>query len=107
MKLRNLKPIVFKEAVEFIHSEAIHIMNQLSKEHRSILKGFLDYRDFAERLIAERNFLHGQWQLFERNLALKSPVMEAEYAMDDRTALSLYDCLIPKLREHRKLKIRP
>ena len=38
-------------------------------------------------------------------LAQKTPVMEAEYAMDDRTALSLYDCLVPKLREHRRFRI--
>ena len=28
--------------------------------------------------------------------------MEAEFAIDDRTALNLYDCLIPKIREQRK-----
>ena len=33
--------------------------------------------------------------------------MEAEYAIDDRSALCLYDCLIPRIREHRKLKLRP
>lgn len=58
-------------------------------------------------MIAERNFMHEQWSLYERAFALKTPVLEAEYAMDDRTALNLYDCLIPKLREHRKLEIRP
>lgn len=30
--------------------------------------------------------------------------MEAEFAHDERSALSLYDSLIPKLREHRKLE---
>ena len=34
---------------------------------------------------------------------MKSPAMEAEYAHDERTPLSLYDCLIPKLRENRML----
>ena len=32
--------------------------------------------------------------------------MEAEYAMDDRTALNLYDCLIPKLRENRRFLVK-
>ena len=32
--------------------------------------------------------------------------MEAEFAFDDRTALSLYDCLIPKLKENVRY-IRP
>jgi len=41
----------------------------------------------------------------EQQLALKSPVMEAEYAFDERTALSLYDCLVPMLQEHRRVKL--
>ena len=38
-------------------------------------------------------------------VALKTPVMQAEYVVDDATAFSLYDSLIPKLREHRKFRI--
>ena len=39
-------------------------------------------------------------------LAQKTPVMQAEHAMDDEhPALKLYDCLIPKLREHRRFRI--
>ena len=37
---------------------------------------------------------------------MKTPVMEAEHAIDDCTAMSLYDCLIPKLREHRRFRIK-
>ena len=44
--------------------------------------------------------------LLEGALSMKTPVMEAEYAMDDRTALNLYDCLVPKLREHRRFRIQ-
>ena len=39
-------------------------------------------------------------------MALKSPVMEAEYGYDvyDKTsALSLYDCLVPELKSQRRL----
>ena len=43
----------------------------------------------------------------EQALAIKTPVMEAEFAMDDRSAISLYDCLVPKLREHRRFRIKP
>ena len=37
---------------------------------------------------------------------MKSPCMEAEYAIDERTTLSLYDCMVPKLKEHRRFKIQ-
>lgn len=41
----------------------------------------------------------------EQYCALKSPMMEAELALDDKSALSLYDCLIPKIKEHRRFAI--
>ena len=37
---------------------------------------------------------------------MKTPVMEAEFAIDDQSALSFYECLMPKLREHRKFCIK-
>ena len=46
-------------------------------------------------MMKENAHLHSQWRLYEQAFMMKSPAMEAEYAHDDRTALSLYDCLIP------------
>ena len=40
-------------------------------------------------------------------MAKKMPAMEAEFAHDERSALSLYDSLVPRLREHRKLEVSP
>ena len=34
---------------------------------------------------------------------LQSSALEAEYALDERSPLTLYDCLVPKLYEHRQL----
>ena len=31
--------------------------------------------------------------------------MEAEHAIDDRNAFDLYNCLIPKLKEHRRFRV--
>ena len=31
--------------------------------------------------------------------------MEAEHAIDDTNALSHFECLIPKLKEHRRFKL--
>jgi len=31
-------------------------------------------------------------------------MMEAEFAMDEKSALSLFDCLTPTLKEHRQFK---
>ena len=54
----------------------------------------------------ERNFIYEKWLTCEQALALKAPVREAEYALDERTHLQLYDCLIPLLKEHRKYSVK-
>ena len=43
--------------------------------------------------------------MLEIALAQKTPVMEAENAIDDRNPLSAFDCLVPKLKEHRRFKL--
>ena len=46
--------------------------------------------------------------MLEVKVAQKTPVMEAEFAIDDMNhSLSFFDCLIPKLKEHRRFKINP
>lgn len=38
-------------------------------------------------------------------IAQKTPVCEAEYALEERSPLDFYNCLIPKLKEHRRFKV--
>ena len=44
--------------------------------------------------------------MLEMALAQKTPVMQAEYAIDDTNPLSAFECLIPKLKEHRRFKFK-
>ena len=43
----------------------------------------------------------------EQISALKNQIYEAEYATNEKYALKLYDCLVPKLKEHRKARKEP
>ena len=45
-------------------------------------------------------------KFLEVALAQKTPVMEAEHAIDDTNPLSAFECLIPKLKEHRRFKLQ-
>ena len=36
---------------------------------------------------------------------MRSPALEAEFVFDNRSALGLYDCVVPQLKEHRKLEV--
>ena len=50
-------------------------------------KSHIDYRLFAEPLIKERETCKDNWILLEKAYALKTPVMEAEFALDTQSAL--------------------
>ena len=45
-------------------------------------------------------------KMLEMALAQKTPVMQAEHAIDDTNPLSAFECLIPKLKEHRRFKFK-
>ena len=44
-----------------------------------------------------------KWKFAEQLSSVKTPVMEAEFAIDERSPLSLFDCIIPRLKEHRRI----
>ena len=57
-QLKNLKPVVFKEAAEFVKDRASEILKSLSKQHRLVVQQLIDYRTETEGLINERSFIH-------------------------------------------------
>ena len=77
----------------------------LTKTHHNVLTNFMQLKNKTEKMIVERDHILKRWIYCERALALKAPVREAEFALDDQSALSLYDCLIPMLKEHRRFRI--
>ena len=79
--------------------------NLLSSQHRLILKQFVEFKQRTTEKLKQADIVLQNAHLLEGILALKTPVLEAENAIDDRTPLSLYDCLIPKLKEHRRFKL--
>lgn len=74
---------------------------------RTIVRFFIRYRKLTDDQIVENIYLKKKVLLLENAVSQKSPVNEAEYAFDDNTPFSLYDCVIPKLKEHRALKFDP
>ena len=101
----KLKPIVFKEAIDFVREQSTVITDAISKQHRGLVKEFIEYREETEKLIREREYLLDRWQQFEKAYVMRSPTLEAEHAFDSRSPLNLYSCVIPQIKEHRKLEI--
>lgn len=73
--------------------------------HHRLIEQFLEYKARTYHILKERDYFLDRIQTLEYSLAIKSPVLEAEYAIDERTSLSLYDCLVPKIKEHRRFRI--
>ena len=106
-QLKNMKGVIFKEAAEFVKNKAMEITNVLSKQHQNIIKTFVNYRIDSEKKIDERDLLLQRWRLFEEAYCLRSPALEAEFVFDRRSAIGMYDCVIPQLKEYRKLEVTP
>lgn len=103
--IKNMKPICIEVAVEFLREQAAKITRTLTKAHHVLLQNFLDFKQRNESFLEQREFILESWKTAEKALAQKSPVMEAEYALDMDTPLKLYDCLTPMMKHHRRLRI--
>ena len=82
-------------------------MKVLTRTHHKMIRDFMTFRSRNEDVLREREKLLQNWIFCEEALAHRSPTFEAEFALDEKTALSMYDCLVPVLREHRRFKIMP
>ena len=95
-----------QEAVDFLKREVAGVAQLLSKTHHNVIGKFIEFKGRYERMMAERDTILKNWQIAEILLAQKSPVFEAEYAIEPRTPLRLYDCLVPTLKEHRRFTLK-
>ena len=77
----------------------------ITKQHHNLVKQFLNYKYRSQKILTENAKLKKEIAYLELAYVQKTPVMEAEFALDERSALSLYDCLTPTLKEHRRFKI--
>ena len=78
-----MKPIVMKEAVEFLKEQSEAITKVLTRAHQKLNKEFIDFKLRNEELVVEHKFLYDNWLVCERALAMKAPVREAEFALDE------------------------
>ena len=78
---------------------------KLTKHHHGLIKQFIAFKNRTEANKPLFEDMKEKINLLEIALAQKYPVMEAEHAFDDTNPLSTFDCLIPKLKEHRRFKL--
>lgn len=77
----------------------------MTRQHHNLVKQFIDFKDRTDQKLAQADKQMRDVTYLETYVALKSPANQAEHVIDEGTALSLYDSLVPKLREHRRFKL--
>ena len=100
-----MKPFILDYAQQWIKDQTMTVTMYFTKQHHDIVKQFVAYKIRTCRDLAYAEEQKEYIKNLEQHLALKTPVMEAELAFDESSALSLYDCLIPKIKEHRMFHI--
>ena len=89
-------------AREMLKERGDQLVKLLTRTHHKVLQDFLVFKERNDKLIDERETLLTRWVECEKALALRTPVREAEYALDDWTPFRLYDCLLPMIKEKRR-----
>ena len=91
---------MMQEACNFVKRSCRELTRYLTKQHASVVDQYLTYKKMTRSKIHENTKLKEQVYEAESLNALKFPLYEAYYAIDDRTALTKYDCLVPRVNGH-------
>ena len=102
-----MKPFIFDRACEFIREQTAAVTKLLTRQHHQLVDQFLAFKERTEHKLAWADSLQVDMAKLEVMIALKTPCMEAEHVLDDRNAFNFFDCLIPKIKEHRRFKLLP
>ena len=68
-------------------------------EHHRIIEQYLYYKSWTKERMQFTDEYEEKYTESLKALALRAPVYEASFAMSNRSALKLYDCLVPKVKE--------
>ena len=100
--LATIKPSVFEEATEWLKKKTEVIARSFTDELHGVITQFIEYKRFTSSRMAEVAWYRENVKILELTLARKIPVFDAEYGLSETTPLRLYDCLVPRIREHKK-----
>ena len=91
--------------LDFLSEESAKITKLLTNSHHKLLADFMEFKSRNAGYMRERERVLDNWRITEIALAQKTPVMEAEFAMDEKSPLSLFDCLKPMIKHNRRMRI--
>lgn len=97
----NVKPLIYQEAIKWLKDKTDAICKSFTEELHLILSQFILYKRKTNSRLDESEWYKENVKVLEMTLARKIPVFESEYGMSETTPLRLYDCLVPRIKEHR------
>ena len=103
--MKNVKNLAIHESIEYVKKSSQKIAGQLSKEHQQLALQFLHFKEKTFEKMDRMEKWHEEMKVVEKALALKNPVLEAEYIINThKQPLGLYDCYLPQLKQLMKSK---
>ena len=76
---KNLKTVIFKEAIEFLKEKTKIVSDILTKHHRKMVLQLLEARKLTFSKISEVEEMNKRMIKLESELTYQFPVIEAEY----------------------------
>ena len=105
VSMQDQKQLAIGEAIDFLIKQGGFISKTMTNEHRQLVQQFLEFKIRTMRNVKAIDEFQEKRVEAELRWANAAPVWEAEYSFEQPNALQLYDCLIPKLRDQRRLLV--
>ena len=95
-----------EDALNYLKEKGARMLERFNHEMQTLCLHFQDYRQQTDAAIKTNSELWVRVTEAEKALALEAPLREAQYGLNERTPLTLFNPLIPKMKEH-LLKCHP
>ena len=82
--LKNVKNLAIHESVDYVKKSSAKVAKQITKEHQHIARQFLHFKERTWAKMDRMDQWHEEMKELELALALKNPVLEAEYILNTR-----------------------
>ena len=81
-KVKDIKPMLLENACDFLKEKTDTVTKMLTKHHRDIVKQFIEYKERSTQTFKDAKKIQDDVAMLEQMIALKMPVMQAEYYID-------------------------
>ena len=100
IELKNVKNTAINESINFVKQSSQRVTKLLSSNHKNIARQFLEFKQATYEKMDKMDSYHKDMVQAELALALRNPILEAEYYLNDEQPLNLYEGLLPQLRKY-------